>query len=84
MGCFSFLNTADWCDHDPVQERLPALAVKVEAITRQIRMLGLSRAAEDLEKVATELRRLGREAAARVARDEEHCPPANGARSSGT
>jgi hypothetical protein len=77
------LKSAHWCEDDLVQERLPALAVKVEAITRQIRTLGLSRAAEDLQKVAAELRRLAREAASRTARDDEQRPDTLGAAGSG-
>jgi hypothetical protein len=41
-----------------VQDALTSLASRIEAITRRIRTLGLSRAAEDLAKVSTELRRL--------------------------
>jgi hypothetical protein len=84
MTRFGVLKRAYWCKDDRVQERLPALAVKVEAITRQIRTLGLSRAAEDLEKVATELRRLAREAAGHAAREDEQLPAAHEAAGSGT
>ena len=41
-----------------VQDALIILADRIEAITRRIRTLGLSRAAEDLGKVSTELRRI--------------------------
>jgi hypothetical protein len=41
-----------------VQESLTTLAERLEAVTLRIRTLGLSRAAEDLRGVSTELRRL--------------------------
>jgi hypothetical protein len=45
--------------------------MQLEAITRQIRTLGLSRAAEDLHKVSSELRRLEGEVSGSAARAEE-------------
>jgi hypothetical protein len=54
-----------------VPERLAALAVQVEAITRRIRTLGLSRTAEDLHQVSSELRRLGGELMRRDVPDDE-------------
>jgi len=45
-----------------VQERLTALASRLEAITLRIRTLGLARAAEDLKKLSLELRCLGDDA----------------------
>jgi hypothetical protein len=42
-----------------VRERLIDLAGHLDVIARRIRTLGLVRAAEDLAKVASELRRLG-------------------------
>ena len=42
-----------------VQERLAALAHRLEAIALRIRTLGLLRTAEDLAKVSAERRRLG-------------------------
>ena len=45
-----------------VQERLTALASRLEAITLRIRTLGLTRAAEDLKKLSLELRCLGDDA----------------------
>jgi hypothetical protein len=56
-----------------VPDRLAALATQVEAITLRIRTLGLSRAAEDLGKVSSELRRLGVELK-RGARDGQDHP----------
>ena len=41
-----------------VQERLATLAAQLEAITTRIRAAGLARAADDLDKVSAELRRL--------------------------
>ena len=41
-----------------VQDRLAALATRLEAIARRIRTLGLLRTAEDLSKVSAELRGL--------------------------
>ena len=41
-----------------MQESLTTLAERLEAVTLRIRTLGLSRAAEDLRGVSTELRRL--------------------------
>jgi hypothetical protein len=41
-----------------MQERLTALASRLEAIALRIRTLGLVRAAEDLSKVSAELRLL--------------------------
>ena len=45
-----------------VQEKLTALASRLEAITLRIRTLGLTRAAEDLTKLSLELRCLGDDA----------------------
>jgi hypothetical protein len=45
-----------------VQERLTALASRLEAITLRIRTIGLTRAAEDLKKLSLELRCLGDDA----------------------
>lgn len=47
-----------------MQDSLTALAARLEAVTLRIQTLGLVRAAEDLRKVATELRRLARGLAA--------------------
>jgi hypothetical protein len=47
-----------------VQDSLTVLADRLEAVTLRIQTLGLARAAEDLRKVATELRRLARALAA--------------------
>jgi hypothetical protein len=41
-----------------VQDTLTALAERLEAVTLRIRTIGLCRAADDLRKVSTELRRL--------------------------
>ena len=41
-----------------MQDSLTTLADRLEAVTLRIRTLGLSRAAEDLRGVSTELRRL--------------------------
>jgi hypothetical protein len=48
-----------------VQERLTALAMRLEAIASRIRTIGLTRAAEDLAKISAELRRLGADEANR-------------------
>jgi hypothetical protein len=44
-----------------VQEKLSSLATLLDAITVRVKALGLSRTAEDLRTIATELRRLGYE-----------------------
>jgi hypothetical protein len=58
MGLNSYTRTLSVMHNRRVQERLGALAGRLEAITRRIATLGLARAADDLRKVSSELRRL--------------------------